>query len=71
MRARLYICDICGEIEDKRHGGAFYIFRYKQRCDGWNERHKMVMCHECFCKMLDFCGGNEKVEWEESEAANE
>ena len=31
MRARLYICDICGEIEDKKHGGAFYIFRYKQR----------------------------------------
>ena len=48
-----------------------FLFRYKTRCDGWDERHKMVMCHSCFHKMLDFCGGNEKVEWEESEATNE
>lgn len=73
MRARLYICDACGLVEDKLHGGAFYIFRYKQKLSGfsWYERHKMVMRHECFCKMLDFCRGNEKVEWEESEAEDE
>lgn len=72
MRARLYVCDVCGEIEDKLHGGSFYIFRYKQTCGySWHERHKMVMCHSCFHKMLDFCGGNEEVEWEESEAENE
>ena len=71
MRARLYICDVCGEIEDKLHGGSFYIFRYKERSAGWNERHKMVMCHSCFYKMLDFCRNEENVEWEESETENE
>lgn len=73
MRARLYVCDICGELEDKYHGGAFYIFRYKQKLSGfsWHERHKMVMCHSCFCKMLEFCGGNEKIDWEDNEAKNE
>lgn len=71
MRARLYICDVCGAIEDKWHGGAFYIFRYKERCVGWNERHKMVMCHECFHKMLAFCRNDEEAEWEESEANND
>lgn len=67
MRTRLYICDVCGEIEDKLSGGAFYTFRYKKRCAGFNERYKMVMCHECFHKMLDFCRNDEEAEWEESE----
>lgn len=69
MRARLYICDVCGLVEKKWHSGAFYIFRYKQKLSGfsWYERHKMVMCHECFHKMLDFCRGGEAVEWEENE----
>lgn len=71
MRVRVYICDVCGEIEDKEQGGSFYIFRYTRRNFGWNERHKMVMCHECFCKMLDFCESGVKIEWEESEAENE
>ena len=72
MRARLYICDVCGHIENKRGGGAFYIFRYKQKLSGfsWYERHKMVMCHECFCNMLAFCENGEKIEWKESEAEN-
>lgn len=67
MRARLYICDVCGDIEDKMHGGAWYIFRYKQKLGKWYERHKMVMCHECFQKMLAFCRNDEEAEWEESE----
>lgn len=71
MRVRLYVCDICGKFEDKWHGSAFYIFKYKQRCVGMNERHKMVLCHECFCKMLDFCESGKKIEWEESEAEND
>lgn len=74
MRARLYICDVCGLVEDKNgHSGAFYIFRYKQKLSGlsWYERHKMVMCHSCFCKMLAFCRNDEEAEWEESEAENE
>ena len=66
MRARLYVCDVCGEVEDKNHGGAFYIFRYKQKFSGcnWYVRHKMVMCHECFHKMLDFCRNDEEKECE-------
>ena len=71
MIARLYICDNCGKVEDKQHGGAFYIFKYKQRVCGWTERHKMVMCHECFCNMLAYCENGEEVEYEESEAENE
>ena len=71
MRALLYICDNCGKVEDKQHVGAFYIFKYKQRICGLNERHKMVMCHECFGNMLAFCENGEKVEWEESEADEE
>ena len=69
MRARLYVCDVCGEVEDKNHGGSFYVFRYKRKFSGlsWHDRHKMVMCHECFHRMLDFCRNGEEIEWEESE----
>ena len=73
MRARLYICDVCGEVEDKLHGGAFYVFKYKQKFSGlsWHTRHKMVMCNECFHRMLDFCRNDENIEWEESETDKE
>lgn len=69
MRARLYICDVCGEIEDKISGGAFYTFRYKSKLSGFSlhTRHKMVMCHECFQRMLAFCRNDEEAEWEERE----
>ena len=71
MRARLYICDVCGCVEDKQHGGAFYIFKYTERVIGWNQRRKMVMCNECFHNMLAFCENGEEIEYEESEADEE
>ena len=71
MRVRLYICDVCEEIEDKKHGGAFYTFKYKEHLCGFTIRHKIVMCNSCFTKMFEFCRGEEKVEWNESEEANE
>lgn len=69
MRARLYICDVCGELEDKTEGGAFHIFRYKTKSCGFTERRKMVLCHSCFCNMIEFCRthGSEELHYTECE----
>lgn len=32
---------------------------------------EMVMCHECFHRMLDFCRNDEEIEWKESETESE
>ena len=62
MRARLYICDCCGYVENPKTGGAFYTFRYKTHLCGFAERHKMILCHSCFCKLLEFCSNDETLE---------
>lgn len=70
MRARLYICDACGIVEDKTEGGAFHTFRYKTKTCGFTERGKMVLCHSCFCNMIEFCRtcGNAGLNYAKSEA---
>ena len=70
MIARCYICDCCGLVEQEDTGD-FHIFRYKVKSSGFflKERRKMVLCHSCFCKMLDFCSAvsTESLDWQEND----
>lgn len=74
MLACVHICDCCGLVE-QFGTGSFYTFRYKVTCadDLFAERKKMVICHSCFTKMIDYCSGinTSNVDWQDTQEEGE